>query len=252
MTPVDSNSIQLKPFLSSQPLNELLVWGANKNYNLGIINDNVTTLPQSIDYFRKEHISVSALSISSYHSIFITNKGVIYAVGHGKGGRCGTGDEKTLPSPKKIKNPIKKPDDRIVQVSCSKNHTLLLSAKNAVFSCGINDKHQLGFKPPPEKQTTFREIQFPEGLSNVQKIIARDNYSVLYTKKEIYVWGENCGQFWMNNVPDVILPRKVDLPAKTHVDLVECNNVAMVAVLSLKHVIHLFYNNKVNLIKVPK
>lgn len=226
------------------------MWGANKNYNLGIINDNVTTLPQCIDYFRKELISVDTLSISSYHSIFVTNKGVLYAVGHGKGGRCGTGDEKTLPTPKKIKNPIKKSNDKIVQVSCSKNHTLLLSANNSVFSCGLNDKHQLGFKPPPEKQTTFREIQFPEGLSDVQKIVARDNYSLLYTKKEIYVWGENCGQFGIPNMPDVMLPKRIDLTTKSRIDFVEANNVA-IAVAS-NHIIYLFYNNKINTIKVPK
>lgn len=234
-------------------MNELLVWGANKNYNLGIINDNVTTMPQSIDSFRKEHISVETLSISSYHSVFLTNKGVLYAVGHGKGGRCGTGDEATLPSPKKIKNPIKNSDDKIIQVSCSKNHTLLLSAKNSVFSCGLNDKHQLGFKPAPEKQLSFREIQFPEGLSNAQKIIAKDNFSLLYTKKEIYVWGENCGQFGMPSSENIVLlPRRIDLPSKAQVELVECSNIAIAAVLTLKHVIHLFYKYKVTTIKVPK
>ncbi|TMW39666.1 hypothetical protein DOY81_015253, partial [Sarcophaga bullata] len=42
------------------PNNELLVWGSNKNYNLGVNNDQGTDhLPQMLDYFRKEQIMQS-------------------------------------------------------------------------------------------------------------------------------------------------------------------------------------------------
>lgn len=70
--------------------NELLVWGSNKNYNLGVNSDQDTDhLPQMLDYFRKEQISIKSAALGAYHSLFLDKKSNLYAVGHGKGGRLG-------------------------------------------------------------------------------------------------------------------------------------------------------------------
>ena len=66
------------------------MWGSNKNYNLGVNNDQGTDhLPQMLDYFRKEHISMQSVALGAYHSLFLDKKSNLYAVGHGKGGRLG-------------------------------------------------------------------------------------------------------------------------------------------------------------------
>lgn len=66
------------------------MWGSNKNYNLGINNDqNGEQLPQMLDFFRKEQISLQSVALGAYHSLFLDKKGNVYSVGHGKGGRLG-------------------------------------------------------------------------------------------------------------------------------------------------------------------
>lgn len=70
--------------------NELLVWGSNKNYNLGINDDQDTDhLPRMLNYFRKEQISIQLAALGAYHSLFLDKKSNLYTVGHGKGGRLG-------------------------------------------------------------------------------------------------------------------------------------------------------------------
>lgn len=67
-----------------------MVWGSNKNYNLGVNNDQGTEpLPQMLEYFRKEHICLTSVALGAYHSLFLDKNGKVYAVGHGKGGRLG-------------------------------------------------------------------------------------------------------------------------------------------------------------------
>lgn len=68
---------------------ETVVWGSNKNYNLGIANEEDKNDPQQLDYFKKENIFLLSASISTYHSMFLDNQGKVYAVGLGKYGQLG-------------------------------------------------------------------------------------------------------------------------------------------------------------------
>lgn len=69
--------------------------------------------------------------MSSFHSIFLSDDGEIYATGHGKGGRLGSGDEMTLVTPRKVTVPLQE-NEQIISISAGKNHSLLLSNKNRV------------------------------------------------------------------------------------------------------------------------
>lgn len=107
------------------------MWGKNKNYNLGIGNVQGRETPEYIDYYRKNRIYVSQVSINSYHTIFLVD-GHIYAAGHGNGGRLGSGDELTLVTPKKINVPFHDENEKIISISAGKHHSLALSNKNRV------------------------------------------------------------------------------------------------------------------------
>lgn len=75
---------------------------------------------------------IQQISMSSYHSLFLTDDGEIYATGHGKGGRLGSGDEMTLVTPRKVNVPLQGENEQIISISAGKNHSLLLSNKNRV------------------------------------------------------------------------------------------------------------------------
>lgn len=111
---------------------ETFVWGKNKNYNLGIGNVQGKEVPEYLETFRKSRIWIAQVSMNSYHSLFLSDEGDVYATGHGKGGRLGSGDELTLVTPRKISLPTREENERIICVSAGKNHSLALSNKNRV------------------------------------------------------------------------------------------------------------------------
>ncbi|XP_055837019.1 inhibitor of Bruton tyrosine kinase [Episyrphus balteatus] len=234
---------------------ELLVWGSNKNYNLGIGNEEGASTPQFIDFFRKEQKSVELISLSAYHSLFVDKKGQLYAVGHGKGGRLGNGTEISLPIPKKVKVPIKNAGEKIICISTSKKHSLILTNKSAVFACGLNEDMQLGVRDNPEKLTVFKEVVTLRdfGVNNLKSVIARDFHSLAYSKNMLWVWGTNHGQFGWSSKGEagIAVPRQIPLPERTELEFVESNNYAIACYTTAKSII-LFYNYRTKSIKPPQ
>lgn len=107
------------------------MWGSNKNYNLGIANEEEKKYPQQLDYFKKENIFLLRASISTHHSMFLDNQGKVYVVGHGKFGQLGIGDTSTLVLPKLVKLPIKK-TEHVISISTARYHSLALTNSNSV------------------------------------------------------------------------------------------------------------------------
>ncbi|XP_067631426.1 inhibitor of Bruton tyrosine kinase [Eurosta solidaginis] len=233
--------------------NELLVWGTNKNYNLGTGNAEPTNTPQSVDFFRKEHISIESVSLGAYHSFFLDKKGLLYAVGHGEGGRLGVGGEHSLAAPKKVKVPIKNTGEHLICISVSRKHSLLLTNRSKVFACGLNEDKQLGIRDAGDKLSTFREVVTLRDLIviGLVRVIARDYHSIAYSDECIYMWGTNYGQMGMDErVKTVPLPKQLKLPSKTVIDFVEGNNAATVVHTKDKNIL-LYFNGKLKSIKPP-
>ncbi|XP_023296811.2 inhibitor of Bruton tyrosine kinase [Lucilia cuprina] len=234
--------------------NELLVWGSNKNYNLGVNNDQGTDhLPQMLDYFRKEQISIQAAALGAYHSLFLDKKSNLYAVGHGKGGRLGSGNENSLSTPKKVKIPLKNSGEEIICISASRKHSLVLTNYSLVFACGLNDNQQLGIREAGEKCLNFKEVSTLRNcdVEGLQKVIARDYHSLAYSEKCLYVWGTNLGQMGLDaNTKTIQLPKMMKLPPKTSIQFVEANNTATV-VVTKDNTILLYHNYKMKSLKSP-
>lgn len=182
--------------------NEILVWGSNKNYNLGIGNEQNTNSPQAVDFFRKSNIWIEHVALGAYHSLFCDNKGHLYAVGHGKGGRLGIGVENSLPAPKRVKVPLKNAaTEQVICISVSRQHSLLLTNRSLVFACGVNDHHQLGLRDAGDHVSTFKEVVSlrDQGAMDLLRVIACDQHSLAYSNQFIYVWGANQGQFGISS-----------------------------------------------------
>ncbi|XP_013100750.2 inhibitor of Bruton tyrosine kinase [Stomoxys calcitrans] len=239
---------------SVPPNNELLVWGSNKNYNLGVNNDQGTDhVPQMLDFFRKEQISIQTVALGAYHSLFLDKKSHLYTVGHGKGGRLGIGNENTLSTPKRVKITLKNAGEEITCISVSRKHSLVLTNRSLVFSCGLNEDHQLGVRDAGGKLLNFKEVVSlrDQGAEGLQKVIARDMHSLAYSEKCIFVWGTNSGQMGFDaNTKNVTVPKMMKLPPKSNIQFVEANNAATVVVTKDNNII-LFHNYKMKVIKAP-
>ncbi|XP_053664710.1 inhibitor of Bruton tyrosine kinase [Anopheles marshallii] len=257
----DERSVALGP--------ELMIWGQNKNYNLGIGNAQDKCNPESMEYFRKTRTTIRKLDISSYHSVFLTHKmGELFVAGHGVGGRLGLGMEDTIAYPMKVPVPLKD-DERITDVTAAKHHTLILTDSNHIYACGENKHCQLGLKPPPPNLLTFKEITGQSSLSGktINRVIAKDYHSIAVLDADIYVWGLNGGQFGLKRDSGsdmIVLPKPMPLiPERstlkddssavkrdTTIKLIESSNAAIV-VYTMKHFLHIFSGFKVKTYKKP-
>uniref|UniRef100_A0A182PG48 BTB domain-containing protein n=1 Tax=Anopheles epiroticus TaxID=199890 RepID=A0A182PG48_9DIPT len=249
---------------------ELMIWGQNKNYNLGIGNAQDKGNPESMEFFRKTRTTIRKLEISSYHSVFLTHKlGELYVAGHGVGGRLGLGMEDTIAYPMKAPVPLRD-NERITDIAAAKHHTLILTDNNHIYACGENKHCQLGHKPPsPPNLLTFKEITGYSSLSgkSIKRIIAKDYHSIAVLEADVYVWGLNGGQFGLKRDARsdlIVLPKAIPLIPEgaalmddgsavkrdTTIKLIESSNAAIV-VYTVKHFLHIFSGFKVKTYKKP-
>lgn len=130
----------------------------------------------------------------------------------------GSGSENSLPVPKRLKLPTRDPEEVAISVSASRNHSLILTNKGSVYTCGVNSDQQLGLQPAPEKSAVLKEITAFKtfGIEGLIGVIAKDYHSVAFNNKEVYVWGANNGQFGIKQeTSHVMLPRQVRVDGLT-------------------------------------
>lgn len=113
-------------------MKEILVWGNNRNYNLGLENKEGKQYPHHLDIFSKQNITIRSVSISRYHCLYVDDKGELYGVGLGDGGRLGTANENTLVLPKRIHLTNRHKNECIVGVSAATNHSIILTTEDRV------------------------------------------------------------------------------------------------------------------------
>ena len=78
--------------------------------------------------------------------------------------------------------------EKLVAISASNNHTLVLDDKGKVFGVGKNDKGQLGVGDTKQHEG-FVEL---ETLTDIEAIVAGAYTSLALDKNgNIYIWGQN-------------------------------------------------------------
>ena len=116
---------------------------------------------------KREFFNMRLAACGFKHTVVITTKGTAFSFGFGGSGRLGVGDEETKYRPKRIlghqlimkrnKNykrstishmsrdamPIKR-NTVFIHAACGSRHTILIAESGMVFSCGRNDRGQLG------------------------------------------------------------------------------------------------------------
>ena len=95
--------------------------------------------PKVIDALRG--VRVVAIAAGGYHSMVLTDEGVVLSFGHGWYGRLGHGDEMTQWVPKVIEALS---GVRVVAIAASSDHSMVLTDDGTVLSFGDGDRGQLG------------------------------------------------------------------------------------------------------------
>lgn len=90
-------------------------------------------------------IKQSFSSSSSFHSFFLSENGILYAVGRNDRGQLGTGDIVTYPNPVELHSSGLFPAGSvIIKVATGRSHSLILLNSGEVYGCGANTQGQLG------------------------------------------------------------------------------------------------------------
>ncbi|GFY53971.1 inhibitor of Bruton tyrosine kinase [Trichonephila inaurata madagascariensis] len=193
-TPLDIVVKDRLPYIEYQHSDpsDVYAWGSNFNYNLGIGNSQIKSVPEVLEVFQKDSIDIQQVVICKFHSVFLSSNGHVYTCGHGFGGRLGHSTEDILlvPTPVKGLGLLS-----CKQVAAGQDHLMLLMENGQVWSCGLNTYHQLGHVPPPEKLLLPKPLNLKllKGKSIIGICAARF-HSVIYTKDSVYTFGLNAGQ----------------------------------------------------------
>lgn len=90
--------------------------------------------------------------------------------------------------------------ENVTDISCGGAHTLVLTSKNRVMSCGFGQSGGLGHKDAQETESTFREVEiltknlkkrYPKETEGLElQIKAGTSHSCVLVFNRLYVWGQ--------------------------------------------------------------
>ena len=114
--------------------------------------------PKKVEAFAGQR--VVAVSAGRDHSLALTADGAVWSWGYGYQGRLGHGDTQSQLLPKKVEAFAGR---RVVAVSAGRDHSLALTAENAVFAWGQGGTGQLGHGEDLSDQLLPKKIEAQVG-----------------------------------------------------------------------------------------
>jgi hypothetical protein len=193
-TPLDLVSSDLKEeFVGCKKysMHTVSTWGNNANSSLG--HEHSRMFPETLSMPVDKDVGQEQVVLCKFHSVFLSSNGRVFTCGLGRGGRLGHGTEHTLIEPTVISELLK---EKIVQVAASRDHTVFLTRKGVVYTCGLNDAHQLGhgtnLATAPAQLLSPKPIKGLKGT--VCGVSAGRFHTAVSTRQTIFTFGGDHGQ----------------------------------------------------------
>ncbi|CAC5394250.1 unnamed protein product [Mytilus coruscus] len=232
LSPLDLflKNVPVNVSFSDKDANSVYSWGDNTNFTLGHSTEQRRIYPERVELFKND-INVKDIVMCKYHSVFLSHRGQVYTCGHGQGGRLGHGDEHTCLVPRQVESLN---NEVCIQIAAARDHTLILVDSGIVYSCGLNESHQL-------VQTTKKSL-LPKPINGkilkgkqIKGICAGRFHSVVYTDSAVFTCGLNAGQLGHPKSKDRFCPLR-QVSALNQKDIlfekVECSDAAVVCLTS--------------------
>jgi mitogen-activated protein kinase kinase kinase 9 len=199
--------------------------GNNEYGQLGLPNISVIQRPQLLPFSQK--ISVNRLFVGSDFSFCITTSHQVYSWGLNLKGQLGLGHFENVQFPTLVKslsrNKKKSKNDKIKKkvsllqegevvfdISCGALHSIALTNKSRVFSCGFGENFSLGHNSN-KTLNQFKEIAFFHQLSTssssykIEKICSGTSHSGALVSGKVYIWGTFAhSKYCLNKIPNAI------------------------------------------------
>ena len=169
--------------------------GDNSMGQLGLEKRSFVTIPTLIKALPR----IQQISCGFHYTICIDENAALWVFGDGQYGKLGLGHHvKNCFEPQKIDYlpPVK-------TICCGRDHALLITEENDLWSVGNNASGQLGIGNY-ENQTTYQKTKF----SSISKICAGNSNSIFQNfDGEIYVCGSNAdGQIGLDTTEKALNP----------------------------------------------
>ena len=129
--------------------------------------------------------NIDFMECGGQYAIYKLMDGSVVGCGLNYFGELGTESRSSRITPYQYTN---LPDD-IIDIKCGKNHSLILTSKNQVLSCGYNKNGQLGRETGDEDYSVFWKLI--ENLDEIIRIECGENHTICIDNYDnIYVFGE--------------------------------------------------------------
>lgn len=198
-------------------------WGSAQGGQLGLDEKFLTSIPSfssTVSVSKPTEIqplpSIIKISAGEAHSIALNQNKRVYTWGFGSNGQLGLGfcEDTFEPGTGMARSRILTPmllhtfAENIKDIQCGKTFTMLITEKNELYGCGVNDLYQLGIKEDPPTTHLYRKdmqcydfvkpTRIEHFLSKkVEKVACGEGHCLAIVKdplarvKEVWSWGNN-------------------------------------------------------------
>eukprot|EP00742_Colponemidia_sp_Colp-10_P003198 GILJ01003407.1.p1 GENE.GILJ01003407.1~~GILJ01003407.1.p1 ORF type:complete len:594 (-),score=58.29 GILJ01003407.1:163-1944(-) len=193
-------------FVALTDSGEVYTCGYNNYGQLGLGNTTNLQIPTLVQALATKKIV--NVSCSYYHTVFVCENDEVYSCGRNDSCQLAHGTNGHEYTPRLIESLRGK---RVIQTACGLHHTLFVTDKGEVYSCGLNDYGQLGHGDNNGRSTPTR-IEALRGQFIIQ-VACGYYHSVCRTDQgQVFAFGRNGnGQVGLgsNAGPATALPSKV-------------------------------------------
>jgi alpha-tubulin suppressor-like RCC1 family protein len=136
-------------------------------------------------------LTISAISASWFHSMFLTNNGKVYVCGYNNVGQLGLGDSTNRTTPTQVITNIE--SLTISVISCGVNHSMFLTNDGKVYVCGSNNTGQLGLGDTTNRSVPTQITNILGSLKIIDIQAANERSYFLTDNGKVYTCGNNWG-----------------------------------------------------------
>lgn len=169
----------------------------------------IPTLISSLD-------NIKSVSCGEFTTAFITHSGKLYVCGYNGQGQLGIDDtntDRTVYEPIKIPQ-LGKKGNAVIQVSCSANHTVILTISGQVFTCGGNNFGELGLGWFSKDRLVYKPTIIPH-MNNIVQIATSEFRTLMLTDTgDVYMCGIELGRHTNDPTGYISIPTLIFSGAK--------------------------------------